>query len=61
MTSRFVRRLCACPALSLTLTFTGSTVDNFNFSVGQLTVNLGQYVTLTATGFTLNTDASATR
>ncbi len=48
-------------AIKLSLTFTGATVNDFVFSVpGQLTVKLGSYVTLTTTGFNLDTGAIGT-
>ena len=48
-------------AIQLSLTFTSSGgVSNFGFNVGQLTIKLGTFVSLTATNVTLNTDAIGT-
>ena len=41
------------------LTFSGSRIDSFQLQVDTLSVQLGQFATLSASGFSLNTGASA--
>ncbi|MFZ0041730.1 MAG: hypothetical protein WAK93_10520, partial [Solirubrobacteraceae bacterium] len=48
-------------AMRATLTFSGGKVSSFSFYVAQMQVQLGSYLTLTATGFNLDTGAGPTQ
>ena len=48
-------------AVSATFNFNAQGLQSFAFSADQLTLNLGSFLTLSASGFTINTGASATQ